>query len=160
MNWGAWLVWGFGCTGILTVMLAGAQALGYTRMSITYLLGTLFTPDRDKAKLVGALVHFVNGWIFSLVYVATFHVWGRAAWWVGAVVGLVHSLFVLCVLLPALPALHPRMARPAQGPTEVRVLEPPGFLALHYGTRTPVWVVLSHLAFGALLGALYRVPGT
>ncbi len=63
----AWAVAGLGATVILTVLLAGAQGLGVTRMSLPYLLGAMFTPDRDRAKLVGTLVHVANGWVFSVV---------------------------------------------------------------------------------------------
>jgi hypothetical protein len=48
------------------------------------------------------------------------------------------------------------MANEQQGPSVVRQLEPPGFLALHYGIRTPVSVVLSHLIFGGILGLFYH----
>ncbi len=51
---------------------------------------------------------------------------------------------------------EPLEASEAQGPTVVRQLEPAGFLALHYGRRTPISVLLAHLAFGAILGGLYR----
>ena len=53
MNWGSWLLWGFVATVVLTAILAGSQGLGMTRMNIPYLLGTIFTPNRDRAKLVG-----------------------------------------------------------------------------------------------------------
>jgi hypothetical protein len=36
-------------------------------------------------------------------------------------------------------------------------LAPPGFLALNYGKRTPISVVASHLVYGAILGAFYRL---
>src|SRR5687767_5791454 len=110
MNWASWLLWGFVGTVVLTAILAGSQGVGLTRMNIPYLLGTLFTPDRDRAKLVGVLVHFVNGWIFSLLYVAAFHAWGLTTWWLGVITGLVHATFVLTVAMPILPAMHPRMA--------------------------------------------------
>jgi uncharacterized membrane protein YagU involved in acid resistance len=155
MNAGSWLLWGFVATVVLTAILAGSQGLGMTRMNIPYLLGTMFTPDRDRAKLVGVGVHFVNGWIFSLVYVAAFHAWAVATWWLGAVTGLVHASFVLAVGVVLLPSLHPRMASEQYGPTVVRQLEPPGFLALHYGTRTPVSVLLAHAVFGAIIGGFY-----
>lgn len=157
MNWPSWLLWGFVATVVLTALLAGSRGLGVTRMDLTYLLGTIFTPDRDRAKLVGVLVHFVDGWIFSLLYVAAFHAWGRATWWLGALIGLVHATFVLTVAMSFLPALHPRMASEQQGPTVVRQLEPPGFLALHYGIRTPLVVLAGHLVFGAILGAFYSL---
>jgi hypothetical protein len=51
------------------------------------------------------------------------------------------------------------MASEEQGPTVTRQLEPPGPLALHYGTSTPLFVVLGHAAYGIILGVLYKVPG-
>jgi hypothetical protein len=156
MNWAGWLLWGFASTVVLTSILSASQGMGITRMSIPYLLGTMFTPNRDRAKLLGSMVHFANGWLFSLIYVAAFHAWNQAAWWLGALVGLVHATFVLTVLMAMLPGLHPRMANEQQGPSVVRQLEPPGFLALHYGIRTPVSVVASHVIFGGILGSLYQ----
>jgi hypothetical protein len=150
-------VWGFGATVVLTTVLAGSQALGLTRMNLPYLLGTMVTPDHDRAVIVGVALHVVNGWLFSLVYVAAFESVGRAHWSLGAAIGAVHAAFLLLVGMRALPALHPRMAGERQGPTVVRQLEPPGFLALHYGVRTPVSVFLAHLAYGAMLGTFYRV---
>jgi hypothetical protein len=158
MNWNSWLVWGFAGTVVLTTMMAGSQGLRMTRMNIPFLLGTMFTPNRDRAKLIGVVVHLLNGWLFSLIYVAAFHAMGRATVWFGLLIGAVHALFVLVVGMPILPGLHPRMASEQQGPTEVRQLEPPGFLGLHYGIQTPISVLLSHLVFGAILGGFYRFP--
>ena len=59
-----------------------------------------------------------------------------------------------------LPGLHPRMASEQHGPTVSRQLEPPGFLALNYGMRTPIAVVLSHIVFGMIIGGFYRVSLT
>src|ERR1051325_5439457 len=155
MNWSSWLLWGFASTVVLTSILAGSQGIGMTRMNIPYLLGTIFTPNRDRAKFIGFFFHFLNGWIFSLIYVAAFHALGIATWWFGAVIGLVQATFVLTMLMPILPAMHPRMANEQYGPTVVRQLEPPGFLALHYGWRTPIFVLIAHVIFGALLGAVF-----
>jgi len=157
MNWGGVLLWGFVGTVVLTTLLAGSQELGLTRMSLPYLLGTMLTPDRDRAKLIGVGMHLVNGWLFALVYAAAFESWDRATWWLGAGIGLVHALFVLAAAMPVLPALHPRMASETSGPTATRQLEPAGFLALHYGRRTPVAVVLAHLVYGGVLGAFYHL---
>src|SRR3954464_6181657 len=95
MNWGGWLVWGFASTIVLTTLMAGSQGIGLTRMNVPYLLGTMFTSNRDRAKVLGVALHIFNGWVFSLMYVAAFHVWGGPAWWKGAAIGLVHSTFVL-----------------------------------------------------------------
>lgn len=157
MNAPSWLLWGFVGTLVLTSIMSGSQGLRLTRMNLPYMLGTMFTPNRDRAKLVGFLVHVGNGWAFSLLYVAAFHALELATWWLGAVVGLVHATFVLTAGMQILPGLHPRMASEQHGPTVVRQLEPPGFLALNYGVRTPLSVALAHLAFGLLLGAGYAL---
>ena len=157
MSWASWALWGFVGTIVLTTLSSTSQGLGLTRMNLPYMLGSMFTPDRDRAKLVGFGVHLVNGWIFSLLYVFTFQALHRATWWLGGAIGLVHATFVLTVGMRLLPGLHPRMASEQHGPTVARQLEPPGFLALNYGVRTPISVVFSHVVFGAILGAFYRV---
>lgn len=151
------MLWGFASTVVLTSILAGSQGIGLTRMNIPYLLGTIFTPSRDKAKFIGFFLHFANGWMFSLIYVAAFYALGRATWWFGALVGFVQAIFVLTMLMPILPAMHPRMANEQYGPTVVRQLEPPGFLGLHYGVRTPISVLVAHMIFGGILGAFYTM---
>ena len=156
MNWQNWLLWGFVSTVLLTTMEAGSQGLKLTRMNLPYLLGTMVTPDRDKAKLYGFFIHLINGWIFSIVYVLAFQAWGVANWWRGVLIGIAHALFVLVVVVALLPGLHPRMASERHGPEASRDLEPPGFMARNYGISTPV-SLLSHAVFGAVLGAFYRI---
>ncbi len=157
MNGSGIMLWGFVGTVILTTLMAGSQALGLTRMNIPFMLGTMVTPDRDRAKLVGFGMHLANGWLFAALYAAAFQSWCRASWWLGMLIGVVHALFVLVAAMPLLPGMHPRMASEQRGPSPTRQLEPPGFLALNYGKRTPISVVLSHLVYGAILGAFYRL---
>jgi hypothetical protein len=156
MSWTSWLVWGFAATALLTTLMAGSEGLGLTRMNIPHMLGTMFTPNRDRAKVYGAIVHFLNGWAFSIVYVAGFHSAHVFTWWFGAVLGLLHGAFVAAVVLPVMPGVHPRMASELRGPTVARQLEPPGFLALNYGMRTPISILIAHVAFGAMLGGFYK----
>ncbi|HLV22592.1 MAG TPA: hypothetical protein VKZ49_16990 [Polyangiaceae bacterium] len=156
MNYGGWALWGFIGTIVLTTVMVGSQRLSMTRINIPYMLGTMVTPNRDRAKIIGIALHLINGWLLSAIYVAAFHALGRATVWLGALMGLVHALFVLVVALPALPGLHPRMASDTRGPEVVEQLEPPGFMALHYGFQTPISVLVAHLVFGAVLGAFYR----
>jgi hypothetical protein len=155
MSWTSWLVWGFAATAVLTTVMAGSEGLGITRMNIPHMLGTMFTANRDRAKVYGAALHFLNGWAFSIVYVAGFHAAHRFTWWFGMFLGLIHGLFVAAVVLPVMPGVHPRMASALRGPTVARQLEPPGFLALNYGARTPISVLIAHMVFGAILGGFY-----
>jgi len=155
IDWGGALLWGFFATAVLTLVMAAAQGLGLSRISMPFLVGSIFTPDRSRANVVGMGIHFLDGWLFSVVYVLVFARLGRATWWIGALLGLLQGLFVVVVLLPLLPSIHPRMATEDYGPTPTRQLEPPGFLGLNYGRRTPAVTLAAHLAYGVLLGALY-----
>ena len=157
MNWPSWMLWGFVATLIMTTIEAGSQELGLTRVDFPYLIGTIFTPDRDRAKFYGFVAHVVNGWGISLLYVLVFESLRRNSWWLGGVIGLVHALFVLMVVLWMMPGIHPRMASEQHGPTATRQLEPPGVFGLNYGMRTPVSVVISHFVFGVILGSFYHL---
>lgn len=157
MSWGDWLVWGFLSTMVLTTLLSLSHGIGITRISLPYLLGTMLSASRRRARVLGFGAHVVAGWLFALLYVAAFELLGEATWWMGLIGGLVHSLAVLTAGMQLMPALHPRMASVHRGPTVVERLEPPGFLALHYGAPTPATIVFAHLVFGALFGALYDV---
>ncbi len=159
MNVRGTLLWGFVGTVVLSGLLSASQQMRLTRINLPYILGTMTTPDRDRAKVTGFLMHAVAGWVFAAIYAATFESWRRATWWRGAGIGLVHALFVLVVALPSLPSMHPRMASEERGPTPTAALEPPGFLALNYGRRTPISVVAAHVIYGAILGAFYRPRG-
>lgn len=157
MNFGGWFIWGFAATLVLTILMSLSQALNMTRMNIPYILGTILTPDRGRAQLTGIFMHIANGWILSILYIVCFHQWNGPAWWKGAIIGFVHASFLLATM-PIFPSLHPRMANETYGPTVVRQLEPPGFLALNYGIQTPVSIIIAHVIFGIILGAFYKMP--
>lgn len=156
INWSNWIVSGLIATLALSTMLSASQGLGLTRINIPYLLGTVLTEHREKARIYGFLAHLVNGWLFSILYVFLFETRHMANWWFGLLIGLAHALVVLTVGMSLLPSVHPRMATERHGPAAHRQLEPPGFMALNYGYQTPLSVFLSHAAFGAILGALYQ----
>ncbi|HEY7354439.1 MAG TPA: hypothetical protein VH596_16845 [Terriglobales bacterium] len=157
MNWESWVLSGFVATLALSTLLATSQGLGLTRMNVPYLLGTIITPQREKARLYGFFAHFLNGWVFSLIYIYIFQARHMVNWWLGLLIGLAHGFFMLTVIMTLLPSLHPRMATEQKGPNSRRQLEPPGFMALNYGYQTPLSILVSHAAFGAILGWLYRL---
>jgi len=157
VNWGSWLLSAFVATLALSIWLTTSQGLGFTRMNIPFLLGTFVTSDREKAKAYGFVLHLLNGWMFSLLYIFIFEARHVSNWWFGALLGFAHALLVLTVGMSLLPSLHPRMATEQQGPDSTRKLEPPGFMALHYGFHTPLSVLLAHGAYGAILGSLYHL---
>jgi hypothetical protein len=149
------VLWGFAATLILTTVMTVSKHIGVTRMDLPFILGTMFTGNRNKAPWVGFLAHLLMGWVFAFIYGAAFETSGYPHWWFGAMIGMVHASVVLSVGLQVLNAVHPRMARPFQGPTPTRQLEPPGFLALNYGKGTPIMTVFAHLIYGSVLGYFY-----
>lgn len=155
MSWIHALTWGFAATLLLTTLIAASRGLGLTRMDISYLLGSIFTSNRDRAKWLGFVLHILNGWIFAVIYLILLDTAGLPYWWFGMLVGLFHSLFVLAAGMPILPHIHPHMATEQQGPDAVRQLEPPGFMALNYGRGTPIATILAHLAYGSVLGLFF-----
>ena len=150
--WGA-IVGGFAGTLVLTIMIAAASHLRLTRMEIPFVLGTAFSDDRSRARVVGYALHFVAGLIFACLYYVVFTALGRAGWGLGMLFGLVHALFAGTALVNVLlPAIHPRMGTPDSAANSAPLLELPGFMLLNYGRATPVVSVLAHLAYGAIVG--------
>jgi uncharacterized membrane protein YagU involved in acid resistance len=150
-------LWGLVATLVLATIMTAGQGLGLSRISLPYVLGTMFTPSRDRANAIGFVVHLVIGWAFSLGYALIFESWHRATWWLGAALGLAHGIVVLVAVLPILPGFHPRMATEERGPEPTRELEPPGFLALNYGRRTPEITLAAHVIYGTIIGAFYQL---
>ena len=157
MNLPSILLWGFAATIVLTTLTIGAQSFGLTRIDLPFIIGTIFTPDRDRAKVYGYLFHLVNGWLFALVYGLLFESVHSASVGFGATIGFAQGIFVVVALLPILPGIHPRMVSDFRGPQPTRLLEPPGFLALNYGRNTPIVLVVSHTIYGAILGSFYSL---
>jgi uncharacterized membrane protein YagU involved in acid resistance len=154
MDWGGWALFGLIATAILTAVMTVSQLLGWTRLDLPLLLGTIVTEDPDRARVVGFFMHLAIGEGFALGYAAAFALLDTATWWLGALFGLVHVAVALTILVPLLPGVHPRMASNRAGPASVAVLEPPGLLGLNYGAQTPAVAIASHLAFGIALGLL------
>jgi uncharacterized membrane protein YagU involved in acid resistance len=151
------LLWGFVASLVVTAVMSAGYGLRLSRISLPLLLGTMFTANRDRAGIVGFLAHLLLGWLLAVVYALAFESWGRATWWLGAIIGSVHALIVLVAVMPILPNVHPRMASERRGPEPTRQLEPPGFLALHYGRRTPLLTFVAHIFYGAVIGANYHL---
>jgi hypothetical protein len=152
-------VWGALAGGAVgTIVLSSgyrlAEELGWTRMDIPLLLGTVFSGKRNRASAIGFAVHFVNGLVFALLYAAVFAALDSAGWALGLGLGAVHALLAAGVLVNvALPAVHPRMGTPWSDATQAPLLEPPGFLLRNYGPGTAAVTLVLHLAYGAIVGA-------
>ena len=150
--WGA-LAGGAVGTILLTSGLRIAQEVGWTRMDIPLLLGTVFTDRRGRASVIGYAVHFANGLLFALAYYAVFRAVEHAGWLFGAALGVVHAALAGGALLTVLlPAVHPRMGTPWSDAEETPLLEAPGFMLQNYGRRTVIWTFAGHVLYGAIVG--------
>jgi hypothetical protein len=155
--WGA-LIGGVVGTLVLTTALSGASELRLTRIDIPFLLGTAFTGDRRRAKVLGYALHLLSGLAFALAYYAVFLVIGEARWWLGVLFGLLHALFAGTTLVNViLPLVHPRMGTPFSAADTAPLLEAPGFMLLNYGRATPIVTVLAHMAYGAIVAETIRL---
>jgi len=153
------ILWAAIASAAMVLVETGGLWLGMTRMSIPIILGSFVVSDRDRAALIGTLMHLVMGVGFGYGYAWIFNEADNSAWWLGLAIGLGHSMFVLGVLMPSLPGIHPRMAGPREGPEPSTALEAPGFLGLHYGRATLLVSLATHGVFGAVFGALYTQAG-
>jgi len=146
------LAWGLAATAVLASISFASQNLGWSRLNFPMLLGTMFTGERASANVLGFLLYMLLGWVIAFFYYLLFALLGDSGPLIGCLFGLVHGLLQLTVLLPLLPYIHPRVASEFDDPSSTRRLEPPGFLALHYGYRTPIVLLAGYAAYGAVLG--------
>jgi hypothetical protein len=156
MDWAGWALFGLVATTALTAVMITAQLAGQTRLDLPLLLGTLVTEDPDRARVAGFFIHLAVGQGFAFGYAASFALLGRATWWLGGLLGLLHVAVALTVLVPLLAGVHPRIASDRAGPGSTAALEPPGLAGLNYGARTPLVAIAAHLAYGVALGLLLK----
>ena len=154
------LLWSLVATVAMTTILHASEGFGYSRLSLPFLVGTFFTGDRSRAVAAGFSAYTLGGSLFALLYFWVFVDIGFSTWWLGALLGLLHALFLLGCALTLLPYVHPRMASEHDGPSGDFLLEPPGFMGLNYGRGTPMTLVLGQTVYGATLGMFARLPAT
>jgi hypothetical protein len=147
------LLWGLIATAAMSGIQFGAQYLGYSRLSLPFLIGTMFTGERAAANVAGVVFYLLGGWLFAFIYYFIFASLEHGGWLLGMLIGLAHAVILLVAFLPLLPYMHPRMASEYEGPSYRRRLQPPGFLALNYGYRTPLATLVAQAIYGAILGA-------
>lgn len=150
-------MFGLLATTALTALMISAQLGGLSRLDLPLILGTVVTPDPDRARAAGFAIHLLVGQVFALGYAGCFALLGRATWWLGGVLGALHGAVALTVLIPLLVGIHPRMASNRAGLESTAVLEPPGLLGLNYGAQTPLVTFAAHLGYGIALGLLLDV---
>lgn len=156
-NYGQLLLWGLFATVVMTTVLQASQGLGLSRLSLSFLVGTMFTARRARANVLGFVVYALGGWMFEVVYLAFFVAIRHGNWWIGMLFGAAHGTVLLVAMLPLISYMHPRMANEYDGPTHTQRLEPPGFVGLNYGYGTPLSVIVAQAAYGAVVGLCFHL---
>jgi hypothetical protein len=142
---------------VMSVMIVMMRVAGKTEMDMMYMQGTMFTAKRGPAMAIGAVTHLVvmSGIVLGSVYALLFtwlDISAGNAWWVGALFGVVHGILG-GLAMAMMPAVHPRMGAADSGGAVT--LKPPGLFARNYGSATPPGMVMAHVIYGLVLGAVY-----
>lgn len=130
----------------MTLILMAARAAGASA-DVAQILGTLpGNAPSSLSWLVGFLVTIMMSGLIGIAYGAVFETVTRSA---GAATGLKVSLVHLAlagIFVGLVGAMHPLVPE---------VVASPGFFMSRYGGLGILAFVAAHLAFGAIVGALY-----
>ncbi len=142
VQWGRLGLAGFVATVAISILQAMAPAMGMPPMNTAAMVGSVF----GGQVALGWVVHLMMGVVFwpaLYAYGAQPRLPG-APWAQGVLYGLAVGLFVLILGFPAVGAMFAAMT------------PKPGFLALGMGgPMATMGVLVGHVIYGAVLGALY-----
>ena len=154
MDWAGWALFGLVATAALTAVMIMAQLAGLTRLDLPLLLGTIVTEDPDRARVAGFFLHLVIGQGFALGYAACFSLLGRATWWLGGLLGLLHVAVSLTVFVPSLRACTRAWRRIGPVDPRPRCWSRPGCSWPQLRRPDPLVTIAAHLTYGVALGVL------
>ena len=149
---GAAVAAGIVATVVMTVLMYMGKAMlpRQMPMDILYMLGSMVTPSRAPAYLVGTMMHAVNGIVFALIHTGLYQAFeleeGLVGW--GALFGFVHWI-AFGMAMGMMSLMHPLVRRGQ--------LADPGWFVLRYPKLNVMGALMVHLVFGLVLGALYEV---
>jgi hypothetical protein len=78
------VLWGLIATVAMTSILEGSRGLGFSRLSLPFLIGTFLTENRPWAVILGFVIYTIGGWLFAFLYFLLFASVGIYTWWFGA----------------------------------------------------------------------------
>lgn len=141
-----------GAIAMLAVVYMGLTA-GMTSMDLLRTLGTMIAPNASSSVVygLGLMMHLMMGAGFGLVHSGLLHAVGPtsniAATAYGALFGGVHGMVVALVMPIMLTAMHP-LVRSGE-------IARPGTAMTGLGKMTPMGMVMGHIVFGLVTGAIY-----
>lgn len=161
---------GLMATVVMSLFTEVVALKGVTSMpSMSFLIGSAFSGDRDTAMTIGNGLHFglLGGLVSGIGYAVALAVVDQPSWMVGLGVGLVHGTLV-GIALGKVEDLHPRMVDPVPaGRRAIRrtrhrsevVAVKPGMFGVNWGDVTPVIIVSSYALYGLVYSLIYSILG-
>lgn len=153
-EFGTAIIAGLAATAVMTILMYMGPLMGI-RMDMPLMLGTMVMAPGPMARAAGMVMHFMSGALFFVVYAALFNAFGLESSIVGwaALFGAMHGVMA-GIMMTMMGAMHPRMAASTAGGS-TDTLTAPGFFGVNYGTMAPMAIIMLHIVFGAVAGAIY-----
>ena len=148
MDWGSAIWAGILGTIVMSVLMYMGKAMGMP-MDMPRMLGAMVVdPSRGAVVAIGIIAHVMMGVLFAIVYALLFDAADiDPSWLWGAVLGAVHGV-IAGLAMGMMPAMHPRMGTS-------KALPEPGPFGRNLGAMIPVGIIVLHLVFGTVIGAVY-----
>lgn len=133
-------------SAVMVLIMALARAMGAC-VDMPMMIGTMpGNGPSGAAWLIGFVVMMIAGGIGGIAYAATFEAVTRRADVMTGILVAVAPMAVEGLMLGFVDKMHPLMPR---------IMQSPGFFMSNYGVAGVIGFVVSHLAFGAVVGLLY-----
>ncbi|HEX8455327.1 MAG TPA: hypothetical protein VF647_24830 [Longimicrobium sp.] len=148
MSWSATIWAGFVASVLAACVFWLFRTFNLTLFSPTNQIGCLFNeePKLPVTETVGLVLYLGLGMtVVAAVYAALIRLLGGSGWDAGVVVGAVHGALTVAAL--------PLLGRASRCVRKGRIPHP-GTLGLKWGASTPAVVVLGHMVYGGVLGAV------
>ena len=146
-NFGRAVVGGFVATLAMSIIQAMAPMMGLPRMDIVAMVGSMV----GGSLVLGWIIHLMMGtilWVAAYAYLAEPRL-GGAPWVRGLSYGFLLAIFVLGIGFPLVGAMFPSLA------------PKPGFLGMGMGgAMGTMGVIIGHVIYGLVLGAIYGQPAS
>lgn len=145
---------GFVGTLAMTAVMMAGRAMGMTSMDMPLMIGGMMSDDEGKARRLGMTIHvlMMGTVVFGVLYGFLFAAFDSDAALTGLSIGVVHGLIFGLMVLPMMPAIHPRMKASASG----FQLDAPGVLGVGYGKGTAVGIVMAHAVYGLVVALVFK----
>ncbi len=131
---------------VMVLIMAIARAMEAC-VDMPMVVGTMpGNSPSGAAWLIGFVVMMVGAGIGGIAYAATFEALTRRADVMTGILVALAPMAVQGLMLGVMDKMHPLMPK---------IMQSPGFFMSNYGVMGVIGFVVSHLAFGAIVGMLY-----